>query len=213
MASRKDFTESWLSEMPQGLGNFELYDMIAYNINNQKKNGASVQALPNGLFKIQKLHTAYYWYERDNQIVLAAEFLVRPQSLTVHAVGKSPRHRNRAPYATDLYQAVLADSDKSIRLFSDSQLSDQGYLVWKKLLDSGCKISVYDRENPGQSFVTVANATELAKYFQNDNTDYQRFQYVLSEAAQYPDTLSYFNTRRMRELSGQSLNDSPTNKY
>lgn len=198
--SRADFNQTWLTEMPEGLGDIELWDMMLYN-----SHGAQIITVNANLKKITGSQTVYYWWEVAGEIVLAAEFSVRPQAYTVIAVAKSPQWRRKPPYMTDLYQAVLADTGQSIRLFSDTQLSNGGMDVWRKLLAAGCKISVYDRHNPGGSFVTISDADQLEQYFQDDDTDYRRYQYVLSEAQSHLDTLSYFGTRRIRELSGQSL--------
>ena len=203
--SRTDFNQTWLTEMPEGLGDIELWDMMLYNIQDQIRHGAQIIAVNANLKKITGSQPVYYWWEVAGEIVLAAEFSVRPQAYTVNAVAKSPQWRRKPPYMTDLYQAVLADTGQSIRLFSDSQLSNGGMAVWRKLLAAGCKISVYDRHNPGGSFVTISDADQLEQYFQDDDTDYRRYQYVLSEAQSHLDTLSYFGTRRIRELSGQSL--------
>lgn len=40
MDSRTDFTDTWLTEAPEGFGDTELIDMLIYNIADQLKRGA-----------------------------------------------------------------------------------------------------------------------------------------------------------------------------
>jgi hypothetical protein len=50
-------------------------------------------------------------------------------------------------------------------------------------------------------FKTFKTKEEMDNYFELDNTDFKRYQYVLSESGEMlAETRSYFNTRRMREL-------------
>jgi hypothetical protein len=201
-SSRSDFVESWLVEMPQGIGSFQLYDMIEYNIKDRIKSGSPVVVLGNGLNKIAGQQVQYYWYEKNGVILLGAELGVTPQGLVVSGLGKNPKSRG-FPYASDLYDAILKDSNRAIKLISDVDMSDEAFKVWSRLLTMGHKISVYDGKSPGQTFKTIDSVDELASYFKDDNTDYRRYQYVLSESGEMlAETRSYFNTRRMRELSG-----------
>jgi hypothetical protein len=202
--SRQDFVQSWLTEMPEGVGAIELFDMLEWHIRDRIRSGSTPEKLDSHWRKIMGSQTVYYWYERDGNIVLAAEFSPQPQALVVNAVARNPGYRG-APWATDLYELVLNDTQRSLRIHSDTQLSDAGLELWKRFVRQGHRVSVYDRQNPGQSFHTVTEPDELEKYFQPDNRDYRRYQYVLSEASDYPELVSVFNTRRMRELSGLSL--------
>jgi hypothetical protein len=205
---RTHFNKTWLTEMPQGIGNIELFDMVEYNINDLKKNGVQSVNVTDNLKKIDLNQSAYYWYEVDKQILLGIELAKEKQGWIVRAVGKNPRIKGKPPYASNLYDAVLKDCNHSIRLLSDIDLSDEGYNIWKKLFSLGHKISVYDRQTPGQSFKTFDSLSDFDDYFQTDNTNFRRYQYVLSESgAILAETRSYFNTRRMRELSGVGLND------
>jgi hypothetical protein len=209
ITSRTEFNESWLTEMPEGLGRFDTFDQIEYNINDLKKNQLPIIKLTDNLNKVDLNQTAYYWYEKNNTILLGVELDKRPQGWTVRLTGKNPRFRGRPPYASDLYSAVLKDNQHySIRLLSDTQLSDEGYAIWKRLFDQGHKISVYDRADPGKSFQTFASSDEFDQYFQYDNRDFTRYQYVLSETgAMLAETRSFFATRRYRELAGLSTED------
>lgn len=204
--NRSDFNATWLLEMPKNIGSFQLFDMLEYNIKDRVQSGSNVADLGNGLKKIVGQQVAYYWYEDKGQILLGAELAIAPQGLVVTGLAKNHR-MSGPPYASDLYDAILNDSGRSIKLLSDTDMSENVFEVWARLLTMGHHISVYDNSNPGQSFNTVNTIDELKKYFQ-DNESYRKFQFVLSESGEMlAETRSYFNTRRMRELAGLSLED------
>jgi len=204
---RTDFNNTWLMESPEGLGSFEMFDALEYNIRDRKKHGGEIASLGNNLYKIRGEQVLYYWYEKDGKILLGCELSIRPQAMTVNMVGKNPKHRGSAPYASDLYAAILKDNSRSI-VVSDTQLSDEGYNIWKRLVRKGFAVSVYDSKQPGKSFKTFRDEAELDEFFKDDDTDYRRYQYVLSsEGEVLAETRSYFNTRRYRELAGLSLKD------
>jgi len=206
--SRTDFNETWLTEMPENIGYTEMYDVLTYNIADIKK-AATPEEISPGFFRYDGEQSVYYWYETDNVVTLGVEFYKKPQSLVVAMVSK--RHRGRKPFASDLYNAVLKDRNaggiNSIRIMSDEQLSEEGFKIWARLLSQGHKISVYVARNPGQSFTQINNIEDMKKYFKDDDTDYQQYQYVITESKKLVETIMSFNTRRMRELSGLSLTD------
>ena len=205
--NRTDFNETWLVEMPQGFGKFPMYDAVSYSIKDRIANGATVDNLGNGLNKIQGQQVVYYWYEKYGIILLGVELNIRPQGLVVSGLGKRPELMG-PPYASDLYDAILNDSNRAIKLLSDIDLSDDAFDLWSRLIRMGHTISVYDNKNPGSSLITLKNVNDLAQYFKHDDTNYQRFQYVLSESGEMlAEMRGYFNTRRMRELAGISLED------
>jgi hypothetical protein len=87
-------------------------------------------------------------------------------------------------------------------------MSDEAFNVWARLLNMGHKISVYDNKAPGKTFKTIDSLDELQSFFKTDDTDYRRYQYILSEAGEMlAETRSFFNTRRMRELTGMRVED------
>jgi hypothetical protein len=205
---RTNFNESWLSETPSGIEKTDLYDVIRYNIQDLKNSGAKVTDLPNNIKKIELSSTVYYWIENNEEILLGIELHKKTQSLIVAVVGKNPKYRRKPPYASELYGAILADSPVSIRIMSDTQLSDEGLSLWKKMVNDGHQVSVYDSDNPGQTFNTIKTSKELDQFFKTGDSKFKRYQYVLSESGmKWLETKSNFNTRRMRELSGFSLED------
>jgi hypothetical protein len=205
--SRTDFIGTWLNEMPSGLGSFETYDGLVYTIKDLLKNNAEKIQVDTDLYKIELQSSVYYWYEFNNKILLGIILDKKPQGLVVGLTGKHPSLRSKAPYASDLYHLILKDSGKNIRILSDTQLSDQGYAVWKQLFAKGHKVSVYDRNQPGKTFKTFNNPNEMDQYFAQDDTDYERYQFVLSEQTNIAECRSFFNIRRYRELTGLSLED------
>jgi hypothetical protein len=205
--SRTQFNETWLTEMPEGLGKFEMFDMLKYNINDMIKHNQTIIDLGNNLKKIELQQSVYYWYGQSNEVLLGAELSKASQGWIVQLVGKNPKIRGRAPFASDLYNAILQDTKSSIRILSDKQLSDEGFEIWKRLFQQGHKISVYDNEAPGKTFKTFDTIEELNQYIQNDNSDFKRYQYVLTENSYLAETRNNFNNRRYRELAGLSLLD------
>lgn len=201
MNNRLDFFESWLSEMPENLGNIELFDMIEYNIKERSKL-TKPHDLGEGYKKISGTQTLYYWYESNGEIFIGIELAVKQQTLIVNAVAKNPSYKNKPPYATDLYKKVL-DDNSSIRVMSDIYLTNNSINVWKRLINSGVTVSVYDSEKPGQNFKKINSIEELEKYIGYDDRDYQRYQFVLTSKDEIlAEVTSIFNTRRLRELSG-----------
>lgn len=200
--SRSCFNETWLTEMPSGLGSFETFDQINFTIKERISLGSSVERSSNGLCKIVGNTILLYWIENKQDIVIGVELERKQQGLVISVTGKNPKYRGRAPFASDLYDMILKDSKTPIRIFSDIQLSDEGYGIWKKLFALGHTISVYDRDAPGQSYRIIKSANEMDSFFKNDDTDYQRYQFVLSESTDVLSELTgFFHIRRYRELS------------
>jgi hypothetical protein len=206
--NRTDFNSTWLAEMPQNIGKTQLYDWLTYNIYDLIKEGAKVINLTDSLKKIDGQEVKYYWYENKNGVILlGAELEIKPQGLVVNGLAKNP-DISGSPYAADLYEAILNDTNRSIRLISDADMSEDAFKVWVRLLQSGHKISVYNTDQPGQTFTTLATVDDLKQYFSPDDTNFRKYRFVLSESGDnYLNTRSHFNTRRMRELAGLGLED------
>jgi hypothetical protein len=200
--SREDFNQTWLFEMPEGLGNFDTYDMLEYNIKELLKNDIVPKEFSNGVKKIELNYIMYYWIEdKDGTIILGVNLEKKPQALVVGLTGKNPRYKKRQPYASELYKFILDDNKtQSLRLMSDQSLSDEGKSIWDRLFKMGLDVSVYDKENPGKSFITFKSSDEMNQYFRHDDTDFKRYQYVLSEGKEMlAETQALFNIRWYRE--------------
>jgi hypothetical protein len=200
ITGRQDFVETWLSEQPQGLGTFETWDTLEYVIKDRITNGSQVIKLPNNLNKIQGNQTLLYWFGDNANIILATELHKAPQALVVSVTGKNPRYTGKPPYASTLYHAILKDQHQSLRVLSDKTLSDEGYSIWKRLVNLGHSVSVYDTLNPGKTFHTFTSSSELDQFFSKDDTEYKRYQFVLSESGEVlAETRNMFLIRRYRE--------------
>jgi hypothetical protein len=203
LTGRENFVESWLTEMPSGIGPMDNYDQVVYCIKDRVNSGSQVIDLGNGLKKITGIQTVFYWIEGNKEILLGTELYVKPQSLVVSITGKKLSLKGKPPFASDLYLAILKDNDMSIRIVSDVTLSDEGYNLWKRLFNQGCKVSLYDKEHPGQTFKTFDSLADMDQYFKHDDSKYKRYQYVLSEVGEkLAESRSYFNIRRYREIAG-----------
>jgi len=217
--SRQDFINTWLmiSEMPMGTSATDMFYTLEYNIHELIKAGVKVINLKNGLKKIERTETLYYWYEQQQDtkilptsdkgnILLGAEFKIQPYAIVVQMIGK--RYKGKPPYASDLYSAILKDrknniGKNSIRISSDDKLTDEGFSIWTKLLNKGHKISMYNTNSPGESYIKIQSIKDLKKYFKHDNPDFRQYQYILSEnKEELIETSCRFNTQRMRELTG-----------
>ena len=204
--SRNNFKNTWLYEMPSGLGAFETFDAIEYSIKDFIKHGINPDSLGNSLKRIIANDNQFYWYEDDGEITLATELHKKPEGLVVSLTGKNPKFKGKPPYASELYSDILKHSDKSIRILSDIQLSDEGFLLWKKMLKLGHKISVYDNKEPGKSFKSFENESEFDEFFKHDDTDFTRYQYILSEnILDYCAVRASFRLRQHREQSNLIL--------
>ena len=200
--SRSDFNKTWLYEMPEGVGKFETYDMLSYNLNSIKKSilSTAIKDLGNNLKKIDLQHSAYYWIEFNDIIIIGCELEKKPYGLVVLLTGKNPEYRGKPPFASDLYNLILKDSPYNIRLLSDVTLSDEGNNIWKRLFNKGHKILIYDRSNPGQDFIVCNDLAEFESYFKHDDRTYQNYQYVLSENEEkLLETKFNFRMRKHRE--------------
>jgi len=137
-----------------------------------------------------------------HSVDLAMELEQKPQSLVVNLTGKRPELRGKPPHATELYVAILDDNQTSL-VISDAHLSNAGVAVWKRLVQMGYYITVYNTHHPGQSRKTIKTPHELDEFLAFDDSDYQSWRFVLSKpGVQIGETVSAFNTRRYRELAG-----------
>lgn len=201
--TRTTFEKTWLLEMPEGLGTFETFDTLEYTIKDFLKAGITPNQLSPTLNKITSGDVVIYWYHHENEILLGSELRKRPEGLVISNTGKNPRLKGKSPFASDLYAEILKDSDKSIRFMSDDSLSDEGFKIWKRLVSLGHKVSVYDKKEPGKSFKTFTDSSELDRFLKHDDRGFKRYQYVLSESAlKLTSVTAYFTLRRMRELAG-----------
>lgn len=205
--SRSDFNETWIMEMPNGINTPGVYEALVYNIKERIEYGAKIIQLPNNLNKIKGNTMVFYWYGDNDHIILATELRVAPEGLIVSLTGKDPKYKGGPPFASQLYDEIIKDTHKALRLLSDTKLSDEGYAIWKKLFNLGHNIMIYDQSNPGQSYKICKSIEDMDQYFAHHNKDYEKYQYILAEHEEMGDILSIFGLRRARELCGLSTED------
>lgn len=198
---REFFIESFLYEQPKRIPDTDTFGFLLRVINDYKNSGVRPEKLGSNLSKIELKTIAYYWYENDENIpVLIIELEKKEHSVAVSMVGKS--NSGTPPWATDMYDAILRDRGESVSVESDQLLSDGGFSIWKRLLQHGRKISVYDVRNPGISFKKIETMSQLQDYSRTDNDD-RYYRFVLSENQdEFIEAMSYFLARRNKELAG-----------
>lgn len=204
--SRIDFVNTFLVEMPLQHHVIDGYTEIVLLINERLNIGSSAITLSTGLKKIQGNEINFYWYENNDKILLGAQVERRPYGYVINLVGKDPQLKRSPPFASDLYDSILKDLKKPLRLsdrlLSDTKLSNDGFEIWKKLLSLGHKILIYKKDSPGQTFKEIKTVADLQQYF-GPTIDKELYQFVLTESNEiFGDLYSFFGIRRHRELSG-----------
>jgi hypothetical protein len=200
---RSRFNDSFLVESPQKHNPTEYFDNLNLAIQEYINCDIPIIRLGNNLCKIELESGAFYWFEKDENPVLIVELEKAPRTLIVRLLGKKGKG---APYAVDLYLAILKDVGRNITIMSDNQITEKGLNVWKRLFDMGHKITVYDNTAPGSTWKTLNSADDLEEYF-GDEYKYRNYRYVLSEGKFIHDTRSFFRLRQTREEHGSALED------
>jgi len=184
---RESFNESWLYEsllleLPQRLFQPDsLFNSLVEDIKEcVKLYPEYIYDLSDGWFKYEGPQRLIFWFEIKNEIVIGGEFDRKPQSTIVVFVAKNSKYKGEKPYASDLYEYVLKDQNKSIGIESDKFLSDEGFDIWKRFLSSNHKINVYDKTKPGTTFDEIKTFDDLKKYFGDEKIN-QNYRYILSE--------------------------------
>lgn len=196
--------------MPEGIGIFNTFPSLVLNLNDIKRSilSSAIKDLGNNLKKIDLSGSAYYWYEINNEVVLGCELDKAPQGLVVLLAGKNPTYKGKPPFASDLYNLILKDSSRGIRLMSDDKLSDEGYAIWARLFSMGHKVSIYDKTNPANTFKTFDNLAEFESYFKKGDPAFKRYQYVLTEnVLSLLQAKMHFRMRKYREDNNLGVKD------
>ena len=196
---REAFIKSFLLEFPQQ-HQFETWPGIDIVISEWKHYyPEKIVDLTNNFYKLTTDSGICYWFEQDSKIILGCELEKQQYSWVVTMIGKDPKFRGTSPFASDLYLKILQDSKDNICIMSDKLLSDEGYAIWQKLFSAGCKVSVYDKNSPGQTYTRLQSMEDMNKYFGLER-NYRNFQYVLSESnLGLLNTFTKFHLRKMHE--------------
>lgn len=199
--SRTEFIESWLMEMPELTDNLEAYDILSWTIKDRISGGETPTEVKPGIYKLGN-QIVLYWIGPPTRVDLAIELAQKAQSMVINLTGKNPQLRHKSPHATDLYTVILDDNQTSL-IISDASLSEAGAAIWKRLVQMGYYVTVYNTEKPGHSRQTFKSPQELDAFLARDDSDYKKWRFVLSKPGmQIGETVSAFNTRRYRELAG-----------
>lgn len=208
MTSRTRFIKSWLTESPEGISPTDSYGINQFNIRDLINSGAQVQDTSDSrVKKIELTNTVYYWVQDNGVIQLTVELTKNTDNLTVNSTGKDLELARQSPWADELYLAILEDSGKPV-LFSDDKLTPASKKIWQRLVSSGRTVTVYDRDAPGVSRVTLSRPEQVEQFWRMNDPRYRRWRFVLSECGMMTlDIIAAFNTRRMRELTGMGTED------
>jgi len=201
------FEKTFLTEFPinLGIGYENAIQILRNNITEIIGLGIEPIQLPNGIFKIDLLDIMYYWIATQNEIVLAAELEKTPLALVIRLVGKDVQYANRTPYAYELYEIILNDMHRDLRLLSDQSLTEKGFKTWEKLFDMGVKISIYDLSKPGKTFTPFKSKEEMKEFFQK-GAQYKNYQFVLSESKEgIANLIGQFGIKRYQELMQEKI--------
>lgn len=200
--SRERFVKAFLTEMPGRTGPKDYSIDIVNDITDVKNSEAyPVIDLGNNLKKIEGSKIVYYWFEKNNKILLGAQFEKEDYALKVNYIGKTV---TGPPYASELYSAVLQNRINSGNInnivMSDKDLNDEGFNIWKCLLISH-NVSVYNRNAPN-NLIPVKSLADLQNYYGNDQS-FRDYRYIISESmADYAETSAIFRLRKLREDAG-----------
>ena len=174
MKLRELFT---LTEMPEGIPELkEGFRYIRFEIEDLINAGANVTDI-GGINKIDTGSELFYWIEDNSEIVLAINLVKSPDAVTVKVTGK--KYEGKPPYATDLYLAVLNDQPSPIKFMGDSQLTAKALKLWKRLLNMGYNVSVYD--NSSKMITKMTSEDELSQFFKKNDRSYRQYQYILGK--------------------------------
>lgn len=205
------FVESWLEEAPQRVSSRNDIDALRFSIN-EFQQYYSEKLIGNNIFSLEGVNGVFVYAKDNNIIVAAIELQKTPQNLEVVSTAKDPEYFKKPPYITDLYKSALSiANNNSLKMTSDKVMTDDGLEIWRKLLDQGLTVSIYNTDNPGTSHKKINNYNELSKYFGND-VEYQKYRFTLSESTEhwFKSVREIFLTRRLLELANITLDKKLT---
>lgn len=179
-----EITDPTLVEMPMGIGSQSLINSLISNIKGYVALDVyPVEDLGNNFKKLEGNSLIFYWFEKDNQIFLGGEFHKTKYGLQVSNVAKIDS--KTSPFATDLYEVILNDRKSivgnigSIKLLSDSKMTEKGLAIWKRLLSNGHHIVVFDKEQPNDEKITLTSEQDMDKFYKMDDPSFARWVYVI----------------------------------
>ncbi|VVC06068.1 Uncharacterised protein [uncultured archaeon] len=207
MSARIAFAKSWLFESPLNIGFAEHFEAILFDIDDWIDAGFKPISLGGGYFKIVGETKLYYFHRNlKNEIDISVELEKTPQNVTVRLLGKDPQYKGKLPYASDLYAKIL-DDNRTIRILSDDQLSEEGFKLWERLFNMGYFIGIYNRLSlSGHPWIEITSKEQMKKYFGTSPRQFfKTHQFVAANRKNFVECRSNFHTQRLYEKAGYDL--------
>lgn len=195
------FNESWLGEEPMMISSIGkgLYYNMLHNLEEFIASGMRPEILPNNYCRLMGSQVCFYWHVINDTINIISELGVRQQSLVVYQTAKNPEATDDV-HATDLYDTIIKNSKMPL-LFSDEYMTVAGMNIWKRLINMGYTVSIYNQQDPESGLIRMRNDTDLMNYCGSDPNN-KKYRFVLADSDQYRELAVLFNTRKLRTLSG-----------
>ena len=183
----ENFQKSFLSETPQRISPIgsDMFSNMVKSMQEFVNAGIKTVSCGNGYYRTASTQVVFYWHEKNDTIDIIAELGVKPYCYEVYQVAKNSSDVS----AVDLYGVILKDAGVVI---SDDYMTDKGKGIWLRLLDTGHRVSVYNRINPDD--LIPLNRGNIEQYMSE-----RRFRFVLSAS---PEVDALFRTRKLRTLAG-----------
>lgn len=193
------FNESWIFEMPRSTGpsGHNPFTDLKSAIESNLSSGYREENIGNNLSRLTiDPGEIYYWITINGEMKIAARLSNFKKGLAIELVGKDTGSN---VFASDFYKEILKTISGSL-LFSGNLLSDEGFSVWERLLNTGNNITVYDPTNT-KNFQKV-NTVDQLKNFLGNTPDYEKYRYVLSTNKNIQEAIfSEFNLLRAYKLT------------
>lgn len=203
----ESFRKVYLNEAPQRLDSGgSAYDILLIQLQDvaSRKKSTKVSEF---IYTVSDGDVDYFWAgSEDASAVAIAVSLDRtsPGTSVVDLSAKNPEGIGQPPFASDLYVAAATFLGKKIRFTGGKILSSDGLKAWQQLFKHGHTISVYDNQTNTFAVNQVSSLRELEQYW-DENPDFQRFQYVLSEDSGAAFIRGDFAIMEWKRLSGWPL--------
>jgi hypothetical protein len=178
---KESFNKNWLFETPISTGSSgnNPYNDLMSSIMSNIENGHKIVQVSNNLNKLETPANIFYWINNE----IAAELTQTTTGLYIELVAKRPGTNT---YASTFYEMILADAKQLI--FSGDKISDEGTEIWKRLLNNGHKLFVYNTENVFDK-ISISSLEDLKKYL-GPTTEFQKYRYVFSESVKEHSTVT-----------------------
>jgi hypothetical protein len=204
---RDAFNYTFLFESPDVL-EFPTWEILKHDIEEIKQIAHDkIKPLENNIYKLKLTNLIYFWVENDNhEIILGVSLERKPRGYAIIMSGKSKNYKSKPPFASDLYLLILKDLKNDV-IISDKTLSQTGFNTWHRLFKQGCKLLVYNTDEPGKSFSRINSEDEL-KNFYHKGKEFQKWRFVLSESLKtQAETWASFRIRLHREINNLPLEE------